>query len=379
MKKEKTMELIVEKGEFERVLQKIQGVSEKRHAIPVLSHFLMSARNGTIRVTATDLDIILKGSCSADVKKDGEYLVPTRKMLDIIKVLPTETVSIELMENGYLSIQSGKSCFRIAGLPAKEFPDLPGKEDGVEFSIQAAEMKVMIDRVIQFVASEDSRVETTGVYCEKVSREGEEKIRLVGTDGHRLAFVEEKCEQIPDRLTEGIIIPRKGILEVRKLLDGEGGDVLFSVGKSFISTERDNFEITIRLIGGEFPAYREVIPSSFTRTVTVDRDRFIEVLRRVSVIASEKLKTVLFTIKENEVEVTSTSPDYGEGNDMFDGEVEGDEIKVGFNARYLLDVAASSGGEKLIMKIVNEMSPVLFQPGERDDFKAVVMPIRTTI
>jgi len=294
-------------------------------------------------------------------------------------VLPTETVSIELMENGYLSIQSGQSCFRIAGLPAKEFPDLPGTADGVEFSIQAAEMTVMIDRVIQFVASEDSRVETTGVYCEKVSREGEEKIRLVGTDGHRLAFVEEKCEQIPDRLTEGIIIPRKGILEVRKLLDGEGGDVLFSVGKSFISTERDNFEITIRLIGGEFPAYREVIPSSFTRTVTVDRDRFIEVLRRVSVIASEKLKTVLFTIKENEVEVTSTSPDYGEGNDMFDGEVEGDEIKVGFNARYLLDVAASSGGEKLIMKIVNEMSPVLFQPGERDDFKAVVMPIRTTI
>lgn len=373
------MELIVGKGEFEKVLQKIQGVSEKRHAIPVLSHFLMSAKEGTIRVTATDLDIIMKGSCGADVKKEGEYLVPTRKMLDIIKVLPTETVSIELMENGYLSIRSGKSRFKIAGLPAKEFPDLPGKEEGVAFSIQSAEMKFMIDRIIQFVASEDSRVETTGVYCEKVTKEGEEKIRLVGTDGHRLAFVEEKAENIPDRLAEGIIVPRKGIMEVRKMLDGEGGEVHFSIGQSFISTERDNFEIIIRLIGGEFPDYKEVIPSSFTRTVTVDRDRFVEVLKRVSVIAAEKLKTVLFSIKENKVEVTSTSPDYGEGNDVFDGEVEGDEIKVGFNARYLLDVAASSGGEKLVMKIVNEMSPVLFHPGERDDFLSVVMPIRTTI
>ncbi len=373
------MELIISKDSFESLLVKLQGVSEKRHAIPVLSHFLLSAREGKVFATATDLDIVMKGVTEADVKREGEYLVPTRKMLDITRVLPTETVSLELLENGYLSVTSGKSRFRIAGLPAKEFPELPGKEKGEEFSIQGGDFKFMIDRVIPFVATEDSRTETTGVFMEKVVSDGEEFLRLVATDGHRLSYVEESVSGLPDKLSEGIIVPRKGIQEIRKILDGDGGELRLSLSKSFVSTERDGFEIMVRLIGAEFPAYREVVPSTFTRTVTFDREQFADVLRRVSVIAMEKLKTVLFAIGEGEVEVTSTSPDFGEGKDFFEAEVEGEEIKVGFNARYLLDVAAASGGDKLVMEIVNEMSPVLFKPQGRKDFLAVVMPIRTTV
>jgi DNA polymerase-3 subunit beta len=373
------MELIISKQYIEKLLVKLQGVSEKRHAIPVLSHFKIAANEEKVNVTATDLDIIIRDSCEADVTKEGGYLIPTRKLLDIVRVLPTETVTLKLLENGFVELISGKSKFKIAGLPTKEFPDLPGKEEGEAFTIKAAVLKFMIDRVSSFTSTEDTRLEVSGVFFEKIDGEDGEKLRLVATDGHRLAFVEETLERLPDRLREGIIVPRKGVGELRKMIDESSGDVTISVGENFLSASMDGSEITIRLIGAEFPSYREVVPTSFSRKLVVDREKFAEALRRVSVIAAEKLKSVLLNLQGNEMEVSSVSPDYGEASDYVDMSMEGDELKIGFNARYILDVTTSSGGENLIMEISNELSPVLFRPEGREDFIAVVMPIRTAV
>lgn len=373
------MELVIGKQNIEKLIVKLQGVSEKRHAIPVLSHFSMEANNGNVSVTATDLDIIIRDSCEADVIQEGGYLVPTRKMLDIVRVLPTDTITLKLLESGFVELVSGKSRFKIAGLPTKEFPDLPGRESGDTFAIQAAVLKSMVDRVFSFTSTEDTRLEVSGVFFEKVDGEKSEMLRLVATDGHRLSYVEEAVEGLTDRLREGIIVPRKGVAELRKMLDDTAGDVSISVGESFLSAGNEGSEITIRLIGAEFPAYREVIPGKFTRKLVVDRETFSEVLRRVSVIAAEKLKSVILHLKSGEMEVSSISPDYGEASDFLDVSMEGEDLKIGFNARYLLDVATASGGESLVIEISNELSPVLFRPGERDDFRAVVMPIRTAV
>lgn len=373
------MELIISKQNIEKLLVKLQGVSEKRHAIPVLSHFNMTANKDRVNVTATDLDIIIRDSCEADVKTEGGYLIPTRKLLDVVRVLPTETVTLKLLENGFVELVSGKSTFKIAGLPTREFPDLPGKEEGESFTVQAATMKFMIDRVISFTSMEDTRIEVSGVFFEKIEGENGAKLRLVATDGHRLAYVEEAVEGLPASLGEGIIVPRKGVAELRKMLDEAGGDVSMSVGENFLSAGLDGSEITIRLIGAEFPVYREVIPGTFSRKLVVDREKFAEVLRRVSVIATEKLKSVILALQGNEMEVSSVSPDYGEASDYIDMNMEGEDMKIGFNARYLLDVTASSGGENLTLEIANELSPVLFRSEDRDNFVAVVMPIRTAV
>lgn len=373
------MELIISKQAIEKLLAKLQGVSEKRHAIPVLSHFNLETSKDRVNVTATDLDIIIRDFCEADVKKEGGYLIPTRKLLDVVRVLPTETVTVKLLENGFVEVVSGKSKFKIAGLPVKEFPDLPGKEEGESFTIQAAVLKFMIDRVISFTSTEDTRIEVSGVFFEKVDAGEAEMFRLVATDGHRLAYVEERVDGLPEKLREGIIVPRKGVGELRKMIDEVTGDVSVSVGENFLSASLDGSEITIRLIGAEFPMYREVIPGAFSRKAVVDREKFSEVLRRVSVIATEKLKSVILSLEGSEMEVSSVSPDYGEASDYIDVKLEGDGLKIGFNARYLLDVTAASGGENLVIDISNELSPVLFRPEGREDFVAVVMPIRTAV
>jgi DNA polymerase-3 subunit beta len=373
------MELIISKQNIEKLLVKLQGVSEKRHAIPVLSHFSLEAGNGGVHVTATDLDIIIRDGCEADVMEEGGYLIPTRKLLDVVRVLPTETVTLRLLESGFIELVSGKSRFKIAGLPMKEFPDLPGREKGEPFTVNASVLKLMIDRVLTFTSTEDTRLEVSGVLFEKVTEGKTERLRLVATDGHRLSYVEEYLEGLTERLGEGIIVPRKGVSELRKMVDESSGDVTISVGESFLSASTDGSEITIRLIGAEFPSYREVIPTNFTRKLVVDREKFAEVLRRVSVIATEKLKSVIMNLKSNEMEVSSVSPDYGEASDFIDVSMEGEEMKIGFNSRYLLDVATSSGGENLVVHISNELSPVLFMPEGRDDFIAVVMPIRTAV
>ncbi len=373
------MEILIKKEELEKLLLKLTGVSEKRHTLPVLSHFLIEASgDGTVKGVATDLEVIVRATCEGDVKSPGSYLLPTRKMLDVVKVLPTDTAELVLLENGYLQISSGKSKFKIAGLPPKEFPDMPEKEEGIKFSVNSFDFKVMLERVQPFASLEETRAEISGVYLERIEEESG-KLRLVATDGHRLAYVEAPMEDLPEGLTEGVIIPRKGVTELRKLLDEIKGDVEISIGETFVSAGTGNYEVTVRLVGGEFPAYREVIPSSFLRSIHVDRERFAEVLRRVSVISTDRLKSVILEARKGELSVYSMSQDIGEAVDYIEAQVEGEELKIGFNAKYLLDVAASSGGETLVMKVNDELSPALFTPGERDDFIAVVMPIRTNM
>ncbi|RMG59540.1 MAG: DNA polymerase III subunit beta [Deltaproteobacteria bacterium] len=369
------MEFLTKKNELTDFLGKLSGVAEKRHTLPVLSHCLIEAGDGKIRGTATDLDIIVRCSCPADVTVPGSYLIPTKKFLDVVKVLPTDTVKVSLLENGYVQVLSGKSRFKIAGLPPKEFPDLPEKEEGESFSVNGFDLKVMFERVFSFASSEESRSDIAGVFLENT---GDDTLRLVATDGHRLAYVEQKVPSLPKRLENGVIVPRKGVTELSRLLDELSGEVTVTVSESFIAGGTEEYEVTARLVGGEFPAYREVIPSSPSRKVSMDRERFADALRRVSVISTDRLKSVILEVNPQETQIQSMSQDVGEAVDYVDSTLEGEEFRIGFNSRYLLDVTNSCGGESVVMEVTDELSPVLFRSGERDDFLAVVMPIRTT-
>ncbi|HEU4384901.1 MAG TPA: DNA polymerase III subunit beta [Anaeromyxobacteraceae bacterium] len=373
------MELKIGVQELSRALSRSQGIVEKKTTMPILSHVLLEAqKSGELIVSATDLDVAVQGQYQCEsVQKEGKVAVPARQLFEIVKALPESSAALRKTQNNYLELRSGSAEFRIVGLPAEDFPALPKPEKVPFVDVDAASMLGLIERTAFAVSSDETRYNLNGVFFEPQGG----KVRLVATDGHRLSLAEA---DLPGdfKLKKGIILPKKGLFELKKLLAEavEGGEERPSAQLGFVESSaivrRSGVTLVMRLIEGLFPDYKQVIPKAGEKVLKVGRVRFLETLRRISILASDKSHAVKLELGKGTLRVVSQNPDLGEAKEDVTVEYQGEPLKIGFNARYLIDVLQVLASEDVAFELADDLSPGVLRPSGEEGFTAVVMPMR---
>ena len=278
------MELTIQRDDLLRGLQKSQSVAEKRSSMPVLSNVLLEAKEQQLHLTATNLEVSFTGSHEANVTKEGAVTIQARKFYEIVKELPFPELRITEKENQWVNISSGTTEYNLVGLPADEFPQVMKYEDVEWVQMEAPLLKEMIDKTIFAVSTEETRYNLSGIYFEKVESEDPVCLKLVATDGHRLSFIQKPLPQVTKfAFDKGIIIPRKGMLELSRLLE-ESEQVQVAFQENTAIFRQGESTLIMRLIDGDFPDYDTVVPKNCERVLEVDRPRFMEMLRRMSII-----------------------------------------------------------------------------------------------
>ncbi len=369
------MRVVVERSQFLKGLNHVQSVVERRNTIPILSNVLVQAQGQTIKLTATDLDVEIVETIAAEVKREGAVTVSAHMLYDIVRKLP-DGAQLELDQSGdggRVQVTAGKSRFALQALPAADFPDLARGEFGNSFEVPAADLRQLIERVRFAISTEETRYYLNGIYLHDVA-EGP-SLRAVATDGHRLAQTQiarpEGAANMP-----GVIIPRKTVQEVSKLLDGVDTSVTVSLSASKIQFAFSNLVLTSKLIDGTFPDYERVIPRNNDKMLEVDRKTFADAVDRVSTISLEKSRAVKLSVGDNRITLIVNNPDSGSAEEEIAAGYESDPLEIGFNSRYLLDVANQVGGESIKMELQDSGSPTVVRDPNDKLSLYVLMPMR---
>jgi DNA polymerase-3 subunit beta len=375
------MELKIGAAELARALGRSLGIVERKSTMPILAHVLLEAKKGNaLHVSATDLDLSVSSEHQAEVSKEGAVAVSAKSFFDIVRSFPaTETVSLKKAGNNYLEVRCGPSEFRIVGLPAEDFPALPKFEKVAFVDVTPAELLEQIERTSFAASTDETRYNLNGVFFEPQGP----VLRMVATDGHRLALSEKPLAG-DYALKRGVILPRKGLNELKKLL-AEGPDAgqekveaKLGFAESSAVFRRPGVILAMRLIEGLFPDYKQVIPKQGEKIVKVGRERLLETLRRVSLLSSDKSHAVKLELAAGVLRVLSQNPDLGEAKEEVPVEYAGEPLKIGFNARYLTDVVAILKSDDAQLELADDLSPGVLRGAGPEDagYTAVVMPMR---
>lgn len=378
------MNFTADRDQFEGILARIQGVAERRHTMPILSHALLNAGpkagptgSSGLTLVASDLEIVIRCSQSLDVVEPGSVALPARKLFDIAKVLPKGPVTVAGREGNYVEISAGRGHFRLAGLASEEFPEMPERPKGKSVPVDSETFRKLVERVSAFATGDETRYNLSGILLERQEEEGETALRMVATDGHRLAIADEKVPNLGGLLGERrVLVPRKGLIEIRKLSDGGPGSLELSATDKFLFAGKGDTEVWVRLLDAEFPDYRQVVPKENRIVAKVPRGAFLDVLKRVSVMAPDKVNSVKLSFSGKQLEVSTTSPDLGEARDLLPIEFEGAPVKVGFNGRYLQDALGGISEDTVRIELKDEVSQVIVRPLTDKNYLAIIMPMR---
>lgn len=372
------MELKIKKTDFLNLLKWSQGIVEKRGTMPILSNLLLETGEkpaNTLRISATDLEIALVAEGSAEIKAAGKVVVNARNLYEIVKEAPEEIIHLSKKGEFGIEIASGKSRFRVVGMNPSEFPTLPQVSSKDEIPIEADQLGEMIEKTFYAASSDETRYTLNGLYLVRVSKGAKAFLRVVATDGHRLAY-DERETSAKWNLPKGIIIPRKGVAEMKNLIGSGEGNLSVAVDERAIVLRKGKVALTIRLIEGEFPNYEQVIPQKSEKMVSVDRALLMGALRRASIMTSDQARGVRFNFGSGLVEISASHPDLGEASEEIPIDYKGAVFQVGFNPRYFLDVLSILEDEKLILELKDEISPCIVRSEFDRGFLALVMPMR---
>jgi DNA polymerase-3 subunit beta len=371
------MRFTIEKEVFLKGLARIQGIVEKRTTIPILSNVLIEAQEGKVHLTATDLEVGMKSSYPATVETPGKVTVSAKKIHEIIKELPEKEISFTARENCWIEIRCGKALFNIVGLSPDEFPYFPQPEQENFISIDCGLIGEMIDKTSFSVSTDESKYNLNGIYFRTLEEEGRNFLRLVATDGHRLSLIQKEMEGADiEELSKGVIFPRKGILELKKIAEEGDNNLQLGFMDNNAVIKKNQTIVVMRLVDGEFPDYSRVIPEYNEFSATIPRDLFLHALRRMAILSSEKSRGVKVSLKGDMLEISSSNPELGDAREDLEIAYQGPEIEIGFNARYLIDILQHQDDEKIRLLVKDNLSPGLVKPGEGQDYLAVVMPMR---
>ncbi len=361
-------------------LQRVQGVVEKRNTMPILSNILIEAKQEGVEIVATDLEVGMRGLYKATVEKAGGVTISARKLYEIIKELTVSEIEIASGENNWTTIQAGKSQFKIVGLPSTDYPALPAIEREGLIPLAGAGFLELIRKTIFAAGDNDARYILNGLLVTLITSEKKMILRLVGTDGHRLAVAEQElgkagAKGAPQEIKA--IIPKKAAQEMQRLLEEGGeGEPLIGFTKNLMIFRKSGLLLTSRLMEGNYPNYQQVVPKETGRKIGVNRNELESALRRVSVLSRDKASAVKVSFTTGQMTLFSSSPDFGEATEELAAQYEGEALNTGFNARYLLDVLGVMDGETISLQMDNPLSPCLIQESESPGFKCVVMPIK---
>lgn len=379
------MNFTVSKEEISKALSLISTIVEKKTTMPIMANVLISAEDGFVRFSGSDLDITALATVNAKVKERGSTTVNAKMLTEIVRELPEGDVLITLGDGERLEIKTKHSKLRIIGVSAQEYPSLAGLSIQTKTRIPAQTLLEMIQSTIYAVSNDETRFNLSGVCFELVEKDGPKivrkkgstaSLRLISTDGHRLALITRPVENL--EFSGRVIAPKKGLAELRKILEEcRDSEIGIEISEGFIVVEAPTMKLSMRLIDGEFPDYNRALPEKEGTKLTVSSEEIAQALRRVALVVSDKQKCVKFDLSKGSLRISSSSPELGDAYEELAVEYKGPDLTVGFNAKYLLDIATIVGESKrLVMELNGETGPGKFYGEGDDSCLGVVMPMR---
>jgi len=370
------MRLVIERSELLRALGHVTSVVERRTTIPILSNVLLRASGNALEFKATDLEREVIEQAPAEVMTPGAVTVPAHMLHDIVRKLPdgAEVEMVRDPERDRLSLTAGQARFALQTLPAEDFPDLTAGEMSHEFTVSAADLKKLLDKTRFAISTEETRYYLNGIYLHPATGNGP-TLRAVATDGHRLAQVEMPRPEGADGMP-GVIIPRKTVHELHRLLEDSDAEVKVGVSTSKVRFEIGTVTVTSKLIDGTFPDYARVIPQGNDKALTVSNAQFKSAVDRVSTIASERGRAVKLNLADDRMVLSVSNPEGGSATEELGVSYSSAPLEIGFNARYLLDIADQLDSDTAVFKLADPGSPTLVRDGEDESALYVLMPMR---
>jgi len=372
------MKLTIERGDLLNALSHVQNVVERRNTIPILSNVLLQASKKELRLTATDLDIEAVDSAPAKVAREGAVTAPAGTLFDVVRKLPAGAeVELELQpENQRLSITAGRSHFELPTLPASDFQTMSVDDGATSFTLDAKDLARLIDKTRFAISTEETRYYLNGVYMHGTKNDdGKPVLRAVATDGHRLALAEAPAPKGAEALA-GVIVPRKAIGEARRLIDGLDGPVEIDVSDSKIVVRAGRATLTSKLIDGSFPDYARVIPKGNEKKLTIDNKASEAAVDRVATVSAERSRSVKLSLDDGKLTLAVNHAETGVGNEELEADYAAEPMEIGFNAKYLLDIAAQIEAPDAKFMFNDPASPALVLDPSDDSARYVLMPLR---
>jgi DNA polymerase-3 subunit beta len=362
------MKFSVSKDKLLEGLSTVQNVVSTRTTLPILSNVLLQAVEGELRLTTTDLDVGVRGRVEAQVERTGATTLPARRLFSIVRELPAAEIYAEVDTKNLASIRSGSSYFKIMGLPEEEFPPLARFENAKEFLIAQKDLKDALRKTSYAISTDETRYVLNGILFSFKDN----KLTSVATDGRRLALVDLELE-FPRSQEIDVIIPTKAVLELQRLVKEEG-EVKLSIGENQIAFELNDALLVSKLIEGNYPNYRQVIPAEAKERITLEREIFLNAVRRVSLLASEKSNSVKLIFSKGNMDIVAVTPDVGEAKESLPVMYKGKDFSIAFNPEFLMAPLRNLPNDEVFLDLIDEMSPGVIKI--HGAFLYVLMPMR---
>ena len=365
------MKTVIKREDLLAPLQHVIGAVERRQTLPILGNVLLKSTAGDITLTATDLEIEMVARLSAEVTDDFQTTIPARKLLDICKALPDASTINFSIDEGRVSLNSARSRFTLASLPAKDFPGLDDIEVQQSFTIPQSQLKSLFDKTAFAMAQQDVRYYLNGILMEITAG----KVKLVATDGHRLALSEIDMETGVEA-DKQIIIPRKAVLELSRLLESGDNPASCELSQNHLRVETGSLVFTTKLIDGKFPDYQRVIPVDGNKTMEVNREVLKDAMSRIAILSNEKYRGIRLILSSGNLSIQANNPDQEEAEEELQINYTESDMEIGFNVTYLIDVLNVLNSEKVQIKLKDSNSSAIISDSQDDTSLYVVMPMR---
>jgi DNA polymerase-3 subunit beta len=370
------MEIKIDRDELYRAISRVQSIIEKRSNMPILSMILLSTHESNVNISATDLEISYQEGLPADVINPGSITISGRKLFEILKESKRSEIHIREKENNWVSISDEDARFNLACLPADEYPVFMEPEGVLTAEIEGDVLKEMINKTIYSVTLEEAGFKLSGVFTQKMAQEDKTLLRMVSTDGHRLSMIDKEIKAVEQlKMNGGVMIPKKGILELSKLV-AEEGPIQLGFKQNNCVIKKENILMVIRLLESKFPDYNAVIPQKSKHFVKIGRISLLDAMKKMIILSNESYRGVKMTLDNDTLELVSINPDLGDAQDNLLVEYKHERLEVGFNARYFIDVLQAMDSETVELGLIDNSSPCLIR-GENDKgFLGLIMPMR---
>lgn len=370
------MEIKIERDELYKAISRVQSIIEKKSNMPILSTILLSINNSNTYLSATDLEISFQQRLSAEVIQPGSVTISGRKLFEILKESKSSDIHIKEKENNWIFISDNVTRYNLACLPADEYPVFVEPEDVIMIEMDGDTIREMINKTVYAVTLEEVGFKLSGIYIEKVAKEGKTFLRMVSTDGHRLSLIDKEIKDIEKlKIDTGVMIPKKGMNELNKLAS-EGQKINFGFKQHNCVAKKENTLIVIRLLETKFPDYNAVIPKKNKYLIKIDKLNLLDAMKKMIILSNESYKGVKITLENNNMELVSINPDLGDAQENLEVSYNDERLEMGYNAKYFIDILQAMESEIVELGFIDNSSPCMIVGKDDKGFLGLIMPMR---